>query len=504
MIVLAPYVWNPQGPTGKPCWMPPGPGVDLRRRSEQASRGGVIGYGIFEVADDAKIDGAVEFTGNATRDRDAWESTLGVRPSGSTPEEMLWSHLIDGDDTGADRARPLRASGRDDFELHFGGRKERKLRAADKLQQAVFIRRDLDKIFDDVEAGKLPPGLHRKMLAMEAARLGIDPNTLKSKSARWRNERAEEPQTVLCSTFQDLSRFDVFSGSWSVSGSAVTLNSPENEECHIRHKGSLSSSNHEAYITTANYNSSGGSLFIMFRASEDATSGTIDGYWSGTFQNDLFLFSYSNSVSTLLQGRANYVGAASHAIRGDCNGSTIRAATRLTEWHSTVTNTAHTSGVRTLIGSYKHDSSSSRTASGFRAFDGGSLAPAPTSVSPSSGPTAGGTAIEVTGTNFDLDSTVAVKGGSANSVVVYDDTKITAVTPARTAGQGDVGVTTGGGAFSGSLVNGFTYTDPTTTTTAATTTTTVATTTTTARQSAGPRTILGSRRIGHHGGLSGN
>jgi hypothetical protein len=49
-----------------------------------------------------------------------------------------------------------------------------------------------------------------------------------------------------------------------------------------------------------------------------------------------------------------------------------------------------------------------------------------------------------------------------------------------------------------------TTTAATTTTTVATTTTTQAATTTTARQSAGPRTILGSRRIGHHGGLSGN
>jgi hypothetical protein len=49
-----------------------------------------------------------------------------------------------------------------------------------------------------------------------------------------------------------------------------------------------------------------------------------------------------------------------------------------------------------------------------------------------------------------------------------------------------------------------TTTAATTTTTAASTTTTQAATTTTARQSSGPRTILGSRRIGHHGGLSGN
>jgi hypothetical protein len=199
--VLAPWSWEFDAALGQECWRGPGAGVDLRRRSEMIAKGGTTGYGIFEVADDTVIEGAVEFTGNTTRDRDAWESTFGVRPVGSTPEEMLFSHLLDGDDTGADRARPLRAINRDDVELWFGGRKERKLANRDKLQQAVYARRDLDKVFDDVEAGKLPPGTHRKMLQAIADKLGIDAETLKSKSVRWRNERAEPPQTLLYDGF---------------------------------------------------------------------------------------------------------------------------------------------------------------------------------------------------------------------------------------------------------------------------------------------------------------
>jgi hypothetical protein len=433
--------------------MPPGIGVDLRRRSEQSARGGVTGYGIFEVADDAKIDGAVEFTGNATRDRDAWESTLGVRPSGSTPEEMLWSHLIDGDDTGADRARPLRAAGRDDFELHLGGRKTRKLTNAQKLAQAVYVRRDLDKVFDDVEASRLPPGLHRKMLAMEAARMGVDPESLKSKAARWRNERAEEPHTVLCSNFQDLNAFDTINGSWSLSASAVTLTSPTATTCFLRHVRSMSSSNHEVRLNTANYDAVGSSMGVMCRCSADGTAGTVDGYWAGTHQEDLHTAKFVDGVYTGFFADTNVVSG-SHSIRGKCDGSTISGSANLSTFTRSFTDTTFSSGVRVMMTQHRETVGSSRTGAGFRAFDGGSLVPTVTGVSPSSGPTAGGTAIEITGTNFDLDATSTTGGNANTSVVVYDDTKIAAVNPAG-SGAADVVVTTAAG--SGTLSNGFTY-----------------------------------------------
>ena len=83
-------------------------------------------------------------------------------------------------------------------------------------------------------------------------------------------------------------------------------------------------------------------------------------------------------------------------------------------------------------------------------------APTVTSASPSNGPTTGGTAVTITGTNFASGATVTFGGAAATNVVVVNSTKITATTPAGTAGAVTVTVTVNG--QSGSLVNGFTYT----------------------------------------------
>ena len=68
------------------------------------------------------------------------------------------------------------------------------------------------------------------------------------------------------------------------------------------------------------------------------------------------------------------------------------------------------------------------------------------SVTPSTGPTSGGTLITITGTNFTAGATVTVGGASATNVVVVNATTITAETPAHAAGTVDVTVTiTGAG-----------------------------------------------------------
>ena len=83
--------------------------------------------------------------------------------------------------------------------------------------------------------------------------------------------------------------------------------------------------------------------------------------------------------------------------------------------------------------------------------------PVPTvsSVVPNKGPTAGGTAVSITGTNFAAGATVTFGGTAATNVVVVNSTTITATTPAHAAGAVTVTVTVG--VQSGSLANGFTY-----------------------------------------------
>jgi hypothetical protein len=86
------------------------------------------------------------------------------------------------------------------------------------------------------------------------------------------------------------------------------------------------------------------------------------------------------------------------------------------------------------------------------------VAPPPTlsSVSPTSGTTAGGTAVNVTGQNFASGATVAFGGTAATSVVVLNATQITANTPAHAQGSVNVVVTNTDGQ-SATLTSGFTF-----------------------------------------------
>ncbi|HKS24192.1 MAG TPA: IPT/TIG domain-containing protein [Thermoanaerobaculia bacterium] len=66
-------------------------------------------------------------------------------------------------------------------------------------------------------------------------------------------------------------------------------------------------------------------------------------------------------------------------------------------------------------------------------------APTVTKIAPTSGPTTGGTAVIITGTNFQPGATVTFGSASATSVTVTDSTSLVATTPAASA-AGDVAV----------------------------------------------------------------
>jgi len=83
--------------------------------------------------------------------------------------------------------------------------------------------------------------------------------------------------------------------------------------------------------------------------------------------------------------------------------------------------------------------------------------PTVTSVTPSSGPSGGGTSVAITGTGFSGATAVRFGTNNAGSVIVNSDTSITATSPAG-SGAVDVSVTTPGG--SGTLSNAFTYAVP--------------------------------------------
>jgi uncharacterized delta-60 repeat protein len=82
--------------------------------------------------------------------------------------------------------------------------------------------------------------------------------------------------------------------------------------------------------------------------------------------------------------------------------------------------------------------------------------PAPTGVSPSSGPTGGGTAVTITGISFRTGVAVTFGGVVATGVQMVNGTTLTAVTPAHSAGAVDVVVANVDGQ-TGTLVGGFRY-----------------------------------------------
>ncbi len=71
--------------------------------------------------------------------------------------------------------------------------------------------------------------------------------------------------------------------------------------------------------------------------------------------------------------------------------------------------------------------------------------PSVSSVSPTSGPTTGGTAVTIIGTSFTGATAVTFSGTAATSFTVNSSTQISAITPARTVGGAQVIVTTSGG-----------------------------------------------------------
>ncbi len=83
-------------------------------------------------------------------------------------------------------------------------------------------------------------------------------------------------------------------------------------------------------------------------------------------------------------------------------------------------------------------------------------APTVSGVTPSSGVTAGGTSVTITGTGFVSGATVTFGGTAATSVTVVNATVITATTPAKAAGVVNV-VVTNPDTQVGTLTNGFTF-----------------------------------------------
>lgn len=83
--------------------------------------------------------------------------------------------------------------------------------------------------------------------------------------------------------------------------------------------------------------------------------------------------------------------------------------------------------------------------------------PTVTSITPSSGPSTGGTAVAITGTGLSDVTAVTFGATAASGYTVNSPTQITAISPANSAGVYDITVTTAGGTSATSAADQFTY-----------------------------------------------
>ena len=216
-----------------------------------------------------------------------------------------------------------------------------------------------------------------------------------------------------------------------------------------------------------------------YRAGTTTAFHSFPGYTSGTNDDTLLgniaLYSANSGSQTHAVGGKLANGLGLHDMSGNVN-------EWCQDWYElyssgSVTNpTGPTTGTyRLLRGGYWNNFSRDCRASwrgfttpgfisgvmGFRVVRTPDPDPEPTitSITPTSGSTAGGTTITITGTNLTSATSVTVGGVAATSVVVVSSTSITAVTPAGSIGVVSVALTTPGG--TASLASAFTYVVPT-------------------------------------------
>ena len=193
----------------------------------------------------------------------------------------------------------------------------------------------------------------------------------------------------------------------------------------------------------------------------DAQSGTLSNGYTYTSSNP------APTVTSISPTSGTTAGGTAVSITGTgfLAGATVSlggtAATGVTVVNSTTitaTTAARAAGVVNVVVT-NTDAKSDTLPNGYT-YITSNPAPTVTSISPTSGTTAGGTAVSITGIGFMAGATVSLGGTAATGVTVVNSTTITATTPAHAAGAVNV-VVTNTDAQSGTLPNSYTYTTST-------------------------------------------
>lgn len=145
-----------------------------------------------------------------------------------------------------------------------------------------------------------------------------------------------------------------------------------------------------------------------------------------------------------------------HSTSVSFGGVSASAVTYISPTELQAVTPAHASGTVTVSLSGRHNQSATLIG-GFMYVAANSTALSLSSVSPSQGPTTGGTAVTVTGTGFQTGATVAFGGVQSTAVTIASSTQINAMSPPESAGTVSIAVT-GSDSQSASLPSAFTFT----------------------------------------------
>ena len=155
----------------------------------------------------------------------------------------------------------------------------------------------------------------------------------------------------------------------------------------------------------------------------------------------------AGGTSVVITG-TNFTGATAVAFGGTAAASfTVNSATQITATAPAGTGTVDVR-VTTPIGTSATSAADQYTYV---------AAPTVTSISPTAGPTGGGTSVVITGTNFTGATAVSFGATAATGFTVNSATQITATAPAGSTGTVDVRVTTIGGTSATSAADQYTY-----------------------------------------------
>jgi len=157
----------------------------------------------------------------------------------------------------------------------------------------------------------------------------------------------------------------------------------------------------------------------------------------------------AGGTAITITGTGFVAGAAVDLGGSTCTGVTVVSPTSLT-----CTTTAHAAGAVTATIT-NTDLQNGNLGAAFTY----QVAPTVTSIAPSAGPTAGGTAVTITGTDFIAGATAAIGGANCTALTVVSATSITCTTSATTAGLKNVVVTNPDTQF-GTLTNSYLYLSP--------------------------------------------